>query len=418
MKALISAIISKASGSIFTLALVVYLGHAIGSQDSGYFYFTLAVSVMLSQLLRLGLDGVVLRQSSRFLHTGDSGALQTFAGDVLVYLVSCGAALVLVGKAVEHYAAPLIFSGESPYLFYDIALYSFVPFTLMWTGASLLKGVEQTSLSVFIEAGVIPVIVLLLMLVKPEPAGYQQAAYEQAVTALLWANMIAAVLTLGLVFRFAGCRIRLPGLLLRCGELLAESLRGVWVAISNTLIVWSPLLILGIFATPSDVAVYNAAFRVTMVIGAFSPVFRSVSTPRLAALLRRNESPVPFLKKSMAHVIGGGLLVLLAGELAFDWVFANFGQGFSSAAGLATLMLVGMLANVLFVIMETQLILADRNDLLRTNTIFTVLVTLPVTVMLIHFFQAYGAALAFVITNVLSRASMLYLFNRLYGCRI
>lgn len=413
MKSLINAIISKASGSIFTLALVAYLGHAIGPQGSGYFYFTLAVSVILSQLLRLGLDGVVLRQSSRCLHSGEADAMQTFAGDVLVYLVFCGAALVLAGKAVEHYVAPLIFPGESPYLLYEIALYSCVPFTLMWTGASLLKGIEQTSLSVFIEAGAVPVIVLLLMLAKPEAAEYQQA-----IDALLWANVIAAALTLALVFKFTGCRIRLPGLLLRCRRLLAESLRSVWVAISNTLIVWSPLFFLGILATPSDVAVYNAAFRVTMVIGAFSPVFRGVSTPRLAAMLRRNESPVPFLKKSMAHALGAGLLVLLAGELAFDWIFAHFGQGFSSAAGLATLMLVGMLANVLFVIMETQLILADRNDLLRTNTIFTVLVTLPLTLMLIHFFQAYGAALAFVITNVLSRAGMLYLFNRVYGCRI
>jgi O-antigen/teichoic acid export membrane protein len=353
----------------------------------------------------------VLRVASRHFQYGDTDALRAFAGDVLLYLLVCGAALILLGKAAELYAAPLIFSGESPQLLYEIALYSFVPFTLMWTGAALLKGIGQISLSVFIEAGSVPLIVLMLMQLSPE-------GHQQAVDALLWANIIAAVLTLALVYRLAGCLITLPGLLLRCRDLLAESLRGVWVAISNTLIVWSPLLFLGIMATPSDVAIYNAAFRVTMVIGAFSPVFRGVSTPRLAAMLHRNESPVPFLKKSMAHVIAAGLLVLLAGELAFDWMFANFGQGFSSAAGLATLMLVGMLANVLFVIMETQLILDDRNDLLRSNTIFTVLVTLPLTLMLIHLFHAYGAALGFVITNVLSRASMLYLFNRLYGCRI
>ena len=82
------------------------------------------------------------------------------------------------------------------------------------------------------------------------------------------------------------------------------------------------------------------------------------------------------------------------------------------------LMLVGMLANVLFVIMETQLILADRNDLLRANTLFTVAATLPLTLALIASFQAYGAALAFVVTNVLSRGNMLYLFNRTYACRI
>jgi len=200
--------------------------------------------------------------------------------------------------------------------------------------------------------------------------------------------------------------------------LLSESVSGVWVAISNTLIVWAPLFFLGMLASPTDVGVYNAAFRVTMVIGAFSPVFRGVSTPKLAALLHRNESPVPFLRKSMALIVAGGLLVLLAGEMTFDWIFSHFGEGFSSASGLATLMLVGMLANVLFVIMETQLILADRNDLLRANAIFTLLFTLPITLALIVVLQAYGAALGFVITNVLSRINMLYLFNRMYGCRI
>jgi len=413
MQALISAILSKAGGAMFTLALVIYLGHTTGSEASGYFYFTLAVAVMLSQLLRLGMDGVVLRLSSRYLHAGDTDALQRLAGDMLVYLVCCGAIMILFGKMIEGYAAPLVFAGESPYLLYETALYSFVPFTLMWTSAALLKGIGKTSLSVFIEAGSVPLLVLLWMQLSAGAAGYREA-----VSALLWANVIASLLALALVLRYAGCRISLPGLLPRCRELLAESVRGVWVAISNTLIVWSPLFLLGMLATPTDVGVYNAAFRVTMVIGAFSAVFRGVATPHLAGLLQRKESPVLFLKRSMTHIIVAGLLLLVAGEMTFDWLFAHFGAGFSSAAGLAMLMLVGMLANVLFVIMETQLILADRNDMLRSNALFTLLVGLPLTLPLIVYFQAYGAALGFVLTNVLSRSNMLYLFNRMYGCRI
>jgi O-antigen/teichoic acid export membrane protein len=279
----------------------------------------------------------------------------------------------------------------------------------------------QTSLSVFVEAGSVPLFVLLLMQSGAAGyggAGYHEAGYHDAIWALLWANLLAAALALALVCRHAGFRLRLPGLLPRCRALLAESVAGVWVAISNTLIVWSPLLFLGVLATPADVGVYNAAFRVTMVIGAFSPVFRGVATPRLAAMLHRNESPVPFLRKSMAHIVAAGLLALLLAGYTLDWVFALFGEGFSSASGLATLMLVGMLANVLFVIMETHLILDARNDLLRANTVFTLLLALPLTLLLIRHFQAYGAALAFVVVNVLSRGNMLYLFNRWYGCRI
>jgi O-antigen/teichoic acid export membrane protein len=413
MKSLISAILSKAGGSLFALVLVVYLGHTTGSEASGQFYFTLAVAVMLSQLLRLGMDGVVLRLSSRYSHAGDSAALQRLAGDVLAYLLGCGGVMVLAGMAIEPYAAPLLFPGATPHLLYEAALYSFVPFTLMWTCAALLKGIGKTSLSMFVEAGSVPLGVLLLLQLHAAAVDYRAAVH-----ALLWANVLAACMAVLLVFRYAGCRLIMHGLLLRCRALLAESVRGVWVAISNTLIVWSPLFFLGILATPEDVGIYNAAFRVTMVIGAFSAVFRGVATPQLAGLLHRKESPVPFLKRSMAHITGAGLLVLLAGELTFDWVFAHFGAGFSAASGLAMLMLVGMLANVLFVIMETQLILADRNDLLRANAIFTALISLPVTLALIVLFQAYGAALGFVITNVLSRGNMLYLFNRMYGCRI
>jgi O-antigen/teichoic acid export membrane protein len=416
MNTLIAAIFSKAGGSVFTLALVVYLAQAIGPQASGYFYFTLAVAMMLSQLLRLGMDGVVLRLASRYHHIGDTYALQRLAGDMLVCLLACGGAMVLVGKALERHAAPLVFSGESGGLLYEVALYAFVPFSLMWVCASLLKGIGRTSLAVFVEAGSVPLFVLLAMaLGTPD---YGEAGYLGAVWALLWANLAAAAVAVALVFRYAGCRLQWPGLLPRCKALLAESLDGVWVAISNTLIVWSPLFLLGLLATPTDVGVYNAAFRVTMVIGAFSPVFRGVATPRLAGLLHRNESPVPFLRKSMAHIVAAGLLALLLAGYTLDWVFALFGEGFSSASGLATLMLVGMLANVLFVIMETHLILDARNDLLRANTVFTLLLALPLTLLLIRHFQAYGAALAFVVVNVLSRGNLLYLFNRRYGCRI
>lgn len=413
MHALLNAILSKAGGAMFALALVAYLGKTLGSEGSGYFYFTLAVAVMLSQLLRLGMDGVLLRLASRYHHAGDAAALKMLAGDTLVYLLVCGGALVLVGKLLQPHVAPLLFAGEAPFLLYETALYSFVPFTLMWCGAALLKGIGRTALSVFIEAGSVPLLVLLAMQLQAGDAGYREA-----VQALLWANLLAALLTLALVARHAGCRIAPRGLLPRCRELLAESVRGVWVAISNTLIVWSPLFFLGLLATPADVGVYNAAFRVTMVIGAFSAVFRGVATPRLAGLLQRRQSPVPFLKRSMAHIMLAGLLLLAAGELGFDWLFAQLGAGFSAAGGLAMLMLVGMLANVLFVIMETQLILADRNDLLRANALFTLLLGLPLTLALIGSLQAYGAALGFVLTNVLSRANMLYLFNRSYACRI
>ena len=413
MRALINAILSKAGGAMFTLALVAYLGRTIGSEASGYFYFTLAVAMILSQLLRLGMDGVVLRLASRYHQAGDADALRGLAGDLLVYLAGCGAIMILLGKLAAGYAAPLLFAGESPDLLYATALYSFVPFTLMWICAALLKGIGRTSLSVFIEAGSVPLLVLLCLLPSTEAAGYREA-----VDALLWSNVLAAFFALALVLRYAGCRISLSGLWPRCRELQAESLRGVWVAVSNTLIVWSPLFFLGMLATPADVGIYNAAFRVTMVIGAFSAVFRGLATPRLAALLQRKESPVPFLRRSMTQILLAGLLLLAAGEMTFERLFAYFGPGFAPASALAMLMLVGMLANVLFVIMETQLILADRNDLLRANALFTLLVGLPLTLALIMSFHAYGAALGFVLTNVLSRSNMLYLFNRSYACRI
>lgn len=413
MKSLVAAILSKAGGSVFALALVFYLGHTIGAEASGHFYFTLAVAMMASQLLRLGMDGVVLRLSSRYRHAGASDALQTLAGDMLACLAGCGMLMVLLGKTVGDYAAPLLFSGADAHLLYGVALYSFVPFSLMWVCAALLKGIGRTSLSVFVEAGSVPLIALFVMQLQTGEAGLRSA-----LDALLLANALAASLAVLLVCVSAGCRLELPGLVSRCRKLLAESVSGVWVAVSNTLIVWSPLFFLGMLATPADVGVYNAAFRVTMVIGAFSPVFRGVSTPRLAGLLGRNESTVPFLRRSMAAIVLAGLPVLLTGEMTFGWIFAHFGEGFASASGLAMLMLVGMLANVLFVIMETQLILSDRNDLLRANAIFTLLVALPLTVALIVLFQAWGAALGFVLTNVLSRGNMLYLFNRTYACRI
>lgn len=412
MRALISATLSKAGGAVFTLLLVVYLGQMTGSRDSGYFYFTLALVVMLSQLLRLGLDGVLLRRASRHHSAREHAALQRLSGDVLVYLLVGGTLLLLGGMAVERHVAPLLFPGES-LLLYRVALYSCLPFTLMWSSAALLKGIGRTALAVFIEAGSVPLLVLLLMLAQGGGADYREAA-----KALLQANLLAAALAMALVYRHAGCRILPAGLLRRCLSLLQDALQSVWVAMSNTLIVWSPLFLLGMLATPADVGIYNAAFRVTMVVGAFSAVFRGIATPRLAGMMHRSESPVPYLKRAMSPIVIAGLLLVLAGELSFDWVFAQMGSGFAAASGLAMLMLVGMLANVLFVMMETQLILADRNDLLRANALFTVQFALPLTLLLIAHFNAYGAALGFVLTNILSRGNMLYLFNRQYDCRI
>ncbi len=414
MYRLIRAVITRFAGAAFTLLLAIYLARTIGATGSGYFYYALTLIVTISQVMRLGLDSVVLRKTSALLTRNDLPLIRVLNGDVLLFTILLGLPIVLIGWLIKPWFVMHFGLNEMQGVLYSNLLASILPFSWLWIYASTLRALKWSSLSVFIEVGITSLLTLLILLAFSTTQNNATFALQAQTMGIVF----SALILLTTVGRVSGFSFVKNGYWQRAKRLYSESLSSVWVVISNAIIVWSPLLLLGFLAEPSDVGVYNSAFRVTMIVGAFSSVFKSIVTPKLAALLD-NQVQMPEALRQYTKWVGGGLsLVLLCVWIVLGNIFSLFGGEFTAASGLATVMLFGQFTNVLVVMIETLLILDNRNDLLKKNAVFSMLFSLPLCWFLIVEFGVMGAAIGFSITNVVSRAGVIYLFNKSYSCRL
>lgn len=414
MYTLIRAVLTRFAGAAFTLLLAIYLARTIGATGSGYFYYALTLIVTISQLMRLGLDGVVLRRSSALFTKKEFGELKQFNGDVLLFTSFLGGALLLFGLLIKDWMVSHHSFSAIEVQLYDNVLLSILPFSFLWIYASTLRSLRWSSFSVFIEVGITSFLTLLTLLIYSRA----QITTERALQAQTVGIVLSTLILLLVIWRITGFSLVWQGMFRRVKMLYVESFDSVGVVISNAVIVWSPLLLLGFLAAPADVGIYNSAFRVTMIIGAFSSVFKSIVTPKLAVLLDR-KNKLPDTLRRYSKWVGLGLIALLfVVWFVLDNIFMLFGREFSAANDLAVVMLFGQFANVLVVMIETLLILDNRNDLLKKNAIFTMMLSLPLCWLLIVQYGVLGAAIGFAITNVVSRAGVIYLFNKSYNCRL
>ena len=120
------------------------------------------------------------------------------------------------------------------------------------------------------------------------------------------------------------------------------------VSSMSLVIMWSDVIIIGVFGTSEDVGTYTPAARTALLIQLGLAAIAAVVQPRLAVLYNSGESKRLEQLARNTSLLGTmvGLPALVVIEAAAPWFMGLFGAGFQDGAGALRILAVGQFINV------------------------------------------------------------------------
>jgi len=251
---------ARVGGSLLTAALTVVVARTGGLEYSGKFYLFVTAVSLASVFTRLGVDGFL---THRVVEGSGRSPRQEVAvsGLAVLLLTFLACAVSLAGCLVR----PDLLQPRGVTFFWIAVL----GVNSIWLMGTSFRAQGRAAMSVFVETGAMSAGLVMLVGVFAMSGNEPQREH----IALALACFIP-------VFLFVVSRVR--GRLEIGRGLIAATIRAVAgiarfgsVTLVGGLMVVLPVQILGSIAGAAEVGVYNAAFRASMLIGAFGVVIRS-----------------------------------------------------------------------------------------------------------------------------------------------
>ncbi len=396
-------VVARASGAFLTAFLTVYVARTQGVEASGDFFVLVSSMTAMSVVTRLGSDAYLSRliAGQRLTHR------QAIARAVFATYLACALLILVLGVALTifRYAYPDasagLLRGVNPALWTAAVL----GLNGMWIAGAYARARGQAATSVFLETALFSLWLLTTLVIQDVSGIALSSGNIIFATALL----VPALAPLGLILilRSNDPRPRRSDLL----AAMSGIVRFGAVTVMNGAIAVIPLQTLGALDLESEAGVFNAALRVSMVIGAFGVVVRSLVVQahyRGRDVQRSRREDLVSAAKSTAPWI---VVSILLGTQA-DVLVRIFGSDFADLGGILTLMLVTQCVFVGGNMIEAKAILANEIHILNIVSAVTVVVALLATPALVYFFGLPGAVGAFVIIVTTNRVLLAVLYLR------
>lgn len=249
------------------------------------------------------------------------------------------------------------------------------------------------------------------------------ASGPTSLATVLWLTIGASAISLAL----AGLRLRRQVSALpqapREGRLLDLRLvsPALWIAtVVSYAITQLDLWVVGSMGDAGQVALYGAAFRLSMLIMVPAAIANFVVPPLVVEMLGRGErGRLESVVQTVAAVAGAPALALVLVFTAFGhqltgWVYGPFYEGAGAAVAILA---AGKILNVLTGACGITLIMAGGQRQNLAIMVGTLLVTLPLEIAGFHLWGLAGLAAATAVGVGLQNAALMWAVRRLVGVR-
>jgi len=391
MRGAATAFILRGLGAGLAFGLNVAIGRLLGAEGAGLYFLALSIVTIATVLTRFGMDNSLLRfiASSVVLDqwARARGVYRLGMWTLALASAAAGLLVVLLGPLV---AGRWLGKPELGDVLQVMGLGT-LGLAVMMAGAECLKGLKRIAAAVAISSIISPLVALALiwpMTQRFGPAG-AAGAYAAGVSAaalagwLLWRRFTAAHADKEPDFAWSE---------------LWDSCRPLWLMsiITKAIIPWSPLLILGFFASSDDVGVYGAATRIAMLVTFLLIAVNTVISPKFAELYAKGDiATLARVARRFALLITlatSPLFVLLI--VAGDIVMSVFGPGFERGGPALAILAAGQAVNALTGSAGALLMMTGHERDIRNASIVAGVLVLALSLALIPLYGLIGAAIS------------------------
>ena len=386
---LFSALLSlgvRSFGAVAALIFSIFLTRKYGPDVSGLFFLTFSVFSLTAVFARVGLDNSLLR----FIGSSSSAGEWSSVIDVMnksLLLVFCTSALFsILSYFFSDFLALDVFNDERLSEYFEVMS----PFITLLAISSLLamglQGRHRTLLSVLILNVSTNVLMVLFIFFGDVPPSELPAFFT-----------IASALTTLLAFMFWFYKLPKTNGSAISWHVLFSSCLPLWlVMFVGQLIQWSGSIFLGIWSTPSEVALFTAAQRTAMLMIFVLTAINTVVAPKFAHLHKSQNyeqlASVAYYSARLLSVVSLPILIIM---FVFPKeILALFGEEFDNAAIYLQILAVGQFVNAITGSVGYLLSMSGNEKDLRNSSIVSGLIVITLSLILVPLYGGLGAAIS------------------------
>lgn len=391
---LVFKVLGAISGYVFAFVVSKY-----GADTYGIYELAFTALMILSVIVKWGLDGATVRFTQEYLVLGDKGKIRSLVSKsvftIFISALVVGLLFFLLRKSLaEAFDEPNL---EKAYVWVAVGL---LPFVLLQYYSEALRALKNIkAFSVFQVGSVLILASAIFILLKDIALSKGEIA------------TLAFVISTA-VFAFGAYLVFQKSFRIRVGDIPAEQIDfksvlkvGVPLLISGSLflvISWTDTLMIGYYKSSTDVGIYRIAFKVATLITFIQFAVNSIAAPTIASLYA--EDDLTALRKYIKYigVINAAFAIPIT---LFIIVFSEpllnlFGAEYTSGTVLLPILAVGQLVNALAGPVMYILNMTGKEKLSQRIMIWMTGLNIILNVVLIPRYGIVGAAIATTISMV------------------
>jgi O-antigen/teichoic acid export membrane protein len=380
-------------GNGLTYLFGLVMGRTLGPEVVGLYFLALILMQLAGTLSRLGFGDGLLRFVA--IHAGEASTARV-KGSILFTLALATTVSVLIAAALLTLAGPIsthLFRQPTlaPYLAWMAVTLPF--FTVLILSLNATQALKRMDLVVLSRDCIQPVTMIvagiLLYPVVMGPAGF--------LASHLLSMVFASALSLYFLVR------AWPDL--RASESAEFDNWKLWLAFAlpvagsdviHFLFRWSDTLLLSFLRSASEVGVYNAAVRTTLLLNLLAVAITALYAPIIADHHHhgRHGRIEIILKTLIRWCLTIALPIVLAMCLLAEPILLLWGSNFGSGSTVLMIMAASQLLFIISSLLAFTLLMCGRQYLELGNVAFVTALNVGVNVILIPRFGMTGAAIA------------------------
>jgi O-antigen/teichoic acid export membrane protein len=382
------ALFVKMVGTALSLGFYVLVSRQLGKEQSGEFFLSMTLTIIVATLARWGLDNAVTRHAATAQASGCRATL-SFSLKYSLRLVAVISILLTVLLLVA--AKPLArYAFHKPNLYHSLQLtaISILPLALYTIQFQFLQGLGQIR-SAMLLISFWPQLFMLL------PAYFVVKEYGVYGAIFSYACGCAVTVIIGFLYTkpiMGGVSSEQAGtrqeLLSGCNALFLASA-------SELLINWVPVVLIGMYSTTREVAEFSVAQRLSMLLAFFFYAVNTTAAAKIATNFRLNRLDVVgnIIRRSSLIMTLGAAPVFLAFTIFPTFVLRSFGEGFITGAGILIVLSIGQMVNVMTGPVASALVMCGKEHIYSKLQICSAIACCALVLLGLHWRGAFGAAI-------------------------
>lgn len=404
------AVIAKILSAAGVFLLNILIARKLGAEESGYFFLSLSIITILSAILRQGFDNALIRFIAGFNVQNDNVSVSKVYYALIIRVLPMSLLAVCILYPLSKQICTLIFDKPLLSSSFQIMVIAAIPFTFSMLHGFCFQAVKRVVMSIFSISAALPIIMIpLLLLINPDSSLEVSSIY-------LFSVALVCVISISMWNNG-----RLPKVSKIDSNLLSELNQALTplalVTIMNMVILWSAPIMLGIWGSSADVAIFTAANRTATLTSFVLMAVNTIAAPKFAEAFRLNDANT--IKNS---ALGAGRLMTFLAIPILIFMLASaeplmrlFGPEFEQGSNILRILAVGQFVSVISGSVGMLLQMTGRERILRNNVFYVSVFVIVCGPIAISIWGAVGAALVVAIAVASQNLLCVYQVNKELG---